>query len=671
MALFREISEKLGRGRALILLPTATSVVLLVSLATTVWTTPAYADHNSLEVVCPPPIAEGDTDHMQVRWPGYRGIGVTVFTYQSGSNTADGSDFQYYTREKMKGDSDSDTLLVPAITKQDSRAEHDETFKLGFWVSGLWHGCVVTILDDDAPTVTSLEITSRPVDGDTYRQGEGIDVTVTFDQEVEVGDHPHIILEMGAGDDQGLREAEYHSGTGSESLTFKYEVTTEDRDTDGVGVGSAVVDSDRNPVSGFGGQVFARGTDVPVDMTHPGVGDAAEHRVDGRPYVKTARITSIPESGGDAYRAGENLEVTVTFDNPVEVTGQVGMDLYVGLQEQNGAPAQRGALYQSGSGTDALVFAYTIQPGDTDTKGVKIAPGSTTTGFFGSGTITATDADVERNPTYGGTDHLPGHKVDTDPPAIVSVQIVTRPKDRQAYQAGEFVNVAVVFTENVTFRGDLQLELDIGGVGRTASLWNETGRRSFPPGWSFSDTMVFKYQVVEGDLAYDGIAFGADKLSLNGGFIRDAAGNPSAIDHEAVPADPTQKVITGPPDITPPTVFSIAVTSDPGEDDTYQAGDLIEVTVTFSEEVRVTGSPQLDLDFDGIAKGAAFSTVNQNEVVFTYRITPGDADGDGIAIGENKLIFNFGLIKDPAGNDAILTHNAVPEDARHKVAAPN
>lgn len=670
MALFKETLERQGWRRALVLLVAATSVLLLVSYLTPVWVIPANADHSDLYVVCPSPIAEGDTDHMQVRWPGYRGIGVTVFTYQSGSHTADGSDFVYYTREKMKGDSDSDTLWVPAVTKQDSVAEHDETFKIGFWVSGLWHGCLVTILDDDAPVVQSVEITSQPVDGDTYRTGETVDVTVAFDQEVEVGDDAHIILELGAGDDRSSREAEYHRGAGSTSLTFAYDVKTEDRDSDGVGVSGAVVDSDRNPVSGFGGQVFAEGTDVPVDMTHPGLVDAAGHGVDGRPYVMTALITSTPDSGGDAYRAGENLEVTVTFDNPVEVTGEVGVGLYVGLREENPEEAWRGALYQSGSGTDTLVFAYTIKPGDNDAKGVKIAPGGSTTGFFGSGTITSTDADVAQNPHYRGTGHLPGHKVDTDPPAISSLQIVTRPKDRQAYRAGEVVNVAVVFTEYVTYRGDLQLELDIGGEGRTATLWNEPDRRSFPSGSRFSDTMVFEYLVVEGDLAYDGIAIGADKLNLNEGSIEDPAGNPSAIDHDDLPADATQKVITGPPDVTPPTVSSIAITSDPGEDNTYGKGDLIEVTVTFSEEVRINGSPQLDLDFDGVTRTAAFSTSDRDEVIFTYTVTTGDTDSDGIAIGENKLVFNFGMIKDPAGNDATLTHNAVPEDPRHKVNAP-
>ena len=55
-------------------------------------------------------------------------------------------------------------------------------------------------------------------------------------------------------------------------------------------------------------------------------------------------------------------------------------------------------------------------------------------------------------------------------------------------------------------------------------------------------------------------------------------------------------------DTTAPTVSSVAVTSDTGDDEVYLdddgvygIGDKIEVTVTFSEDVTVTGSPQLEL----------------------------------------------------------------------------
>ena len=80
------------------------------------------------------------------------------------------------------------------ITKEDSQPEHDETFSTGFFDDNVWHPCVITSADDDAPEVTSVELTSVPVDGDTYRDNESIDVTVTLDQEVEVEGTPLLSL---------------------------------------------------------------------------------------------------------------------------------------------------------------------------------------------------------------------------------------------------------------------------------------------------------------------------------------------------------------------------------------------------------------------------------------------------------------------------------------------
>ena len=55
-------------------------------------------------------------------------------------------------------------------------------------------------------------------------------------------------------------------------------------------------------------------------------------------------------------------------------------------------------------------------------------------------------------------------------------------------------------------------------------------------------------------------------------------------------------------DRTQPTSSSIVITSDPGDDATYGAGDFIEVRVTLSDDVNIIGVPQLELDLDGEGK---------------------------------------------------------------------
>ena len=120
-------------------------------------------------------------------------------------------------------------------------------------------------------------------------------------------------------------------------------------------------------------------------------------------------------------------------------------------------------------------------------------------------------------------------------------------------------------------------------------------------------------------------------------------------------------------DTTALTVSYVAITSDPGDDDSYGLGDAIQVTVTFSEDVTVAGAPQLELDFDGTAKTADYSSTDGAAVVFSYTVAQDESDADGIAIGADKLSLNGGAIKDGADNAATLTHDAVAADSGHKV----
>ena len=189
----------------------------------------------------------------------------------------------------------------------------------------------------------------------------------------------------------------------------------------------------------------------------------------------------------------------------------------------------------------------------------------------------------------------------------------------------------------MTVTGTPQLELDFDGTARTAD-YSSANRAA----------VVFSYAVAP-----------------DGGTIKDAADNDATLTHDAVAADSGHKVEGS--DTTAPTVSSVAITSDPGDDDTYGLGDAVEVTVTFSEDVTVTGTPLLELDFDGTAKTASYRSTSGANVVFSYTVALGESDADGIAIGADRLSLNEGTIKDAAENDATLTHAAVAADSGHKV----
>ena len=499
---------------------------------------PAYAEHDSLYVVCPEPILEGAWDWMKVQKPDERVRYVSVFTYND-DHTADSNDYYEYHGERIKYNSEDDSVWVPVGALEDREVEHDETFSIGFWKGGVWHGCVVTIEDDDIPGITYVEITSKPESGNFYRGGESIDVTVNLDSKVEVEGTPLLSLYIGEEGGASWRGARYHSGSGTRSLLFRYQVQPQDLDHDGIFVSAAASADDGSPSHGFSGNIFAEGTDVPIHYGHPGVQGGGDQSVDGRPYVQSGRITSSPPDGWQAYRANQTIEASLRFNTDVEVEGEVTVDLRLGLDGDNWEEATRQATYLRGSGADTLVFGYTVRPGDMDSEGIQIALGIVLghheSGFGGSGTIKAKGTDVERNPFYQATGHLPGHKVDTEPPSLTGLSITSHPANDEAYDAGEVIIVEAIFEEDVTSLGDLRLELDVGGVTHEATL-------QVAPGGSFYDKLVFGYTVQEGDADADGIGISANSLKLNGGGIYDIAGNSASLSHDAVVADSGHKV---------------------------------------------------------------------------------------------------------------------------------
>ena len=119
-------------------------------------------------------------------------------------------------------------------------------------------------------------------------------------------------------------------------------------------------------------------------------------------------------------------------------------------------------------------------------------------------------------------------------------------------------------------------------------------------------------------------------------------------------------------DTTPPTVSKIEVSSDPGTDRTYAAGDEIRVTVTFSETVFVTGTPQLRLELGGGRRTADYEGGSGTAaLVFAYEVAEGESATDGVGVEADSL--SGGTIRDEARNNAELDHDGLAADSGHKV----
>ena len=95
----------------------------------------------------------------------------------------------------------------------------------------------------------------------------------------------------------------------------------------------------------------------------------------------------------------------------------------------------------------------------------------------------------------------------------------------------------------------------------------------------------------------------------------------------------------------------------------------MDVAVTFSEAVTITGSPTLKLTVGSNERMATYISGDARNALasatkyFRYTIVAGDTDANGIAIPINALTpSNTDSIKDAAGNAATITSTAVPDN---------
>ena len=346
---------------------------------------------------------------------------------------------------------------------------------------------------------------------------------------------------------------------------------------------------------------------------------------DTAPTVSGIRISSNP--GTDrTYAAGDEIRVTVTFSETVEVTGAPQLSLELG-------GGRRTATYEGGSGTAALVFAYEVAGGESDTDGVGVEAGS-----LSGGTI----RDEARNNAELDHDGLAadsGHKVDAVKPQLAATGGVVVDGAALTLTYGELLDgSSTLAASDFTVSG--------GDLARTVSNAAVSGSAvalTLDPAVEHGETGV--------------------TVSYTPGTnpIRDVAGNEA----EALSRVPVNNET---PDTTAPGVISLAISSNPGSDQAYAAEDVIEVTVSFSETVEVTGTPQVRLRVGSSNRTADYLRgTDTEELVFAYEVADGDEDTDGVSIEAGRIALNGGTIEDEADNPAELAHEAVAAQVGHKV----
>ena len=130
-----------------------------------------------------------------------------------------------------------------------------------------------------------------------------------------------------------------------------------------------------------------------------------------------------------------------------------------------------------------------------------------------------------------------------------------------------------------------------------------------------------------------------------------------------------------------PHVVAVEITSDAGDDGSYEVGDTISVKATFDQSVQVSGSPRLQMRFgvdDDTVKPKGSTLVNAvyasehstgTELVFTHTVRESDVDNDGVSVAPGSLRLNGGGIAGVASPnvDANLYNPLLTDSMDHRV----
>ncbi|MCO4753355.1 MAG: hypothetical protein KC478_02680 [Bacteriovoracaceae bacterium] len=456
------------------------------------------------------------------------------------------------------------------------------------------------------PAVDKFNVTA-PVGG-LYNDTDELNFTLTHPFILTVTGTPRLALNIGG----TTRYADYVGGDGTKTLSFTYTVQAADNDADGISFSSSSLDLNGGNVT------FNNGTAVVATELAFTAPTMTEVIVDNT----APSITSVTAPLDNTYLLDASMLFVATFDEKVYVTGQPQMQVNIGGSLVN-------VNYTGGSGTTNLAFRYTVLSTDLDMDGITLTPPL----LLNSGTIV--DSTGNNATLTFALQNAPNVYLDGDKPYILSF---TPPADK-TYVPGDTLVVSYKFTELVNVTGAPRVAIDVGGVTRYADYQSGTG----------TDTLTFSHSLNSGNEDEDGVDV-ADLIDLNGGTIKDAGGKDAFI---IFYTPRTNGAIV---DAPLPTVTSIVIPSAPA-DGYFNLGEEIFFTLTFNDEVDITGMPQLVMELTTLSPALTYIDYNSGSgstsLVMRYVVQSGDEDHDGLILNPT-LNLNSGTIKNQNGTNANL-----------------
>ena len=532
----------------------------------------------------------------------------------------------------------------------------------------------------------STRLWGIPANGQYFAPDQSVHVRFQASEAVNVPDGVGITLEFVDGDGvKHTRFAAYNSILSTDTRpVFEYEVQDGDPKADKIAIGtgfrngSVVGKTDSSKILHFYGDDNLQTWEQETGE----VTDPASYGVDGRPkvtgvdFVSNPSISQVVRSQNytwtfdDYFRKGQTIHMVMGFDQPVDVEGNVCISMRVGTSPNSG---WRGAWHEAGSGSDRIVFAYTVQTHDLDTDGAGLDSGGGSDrdsryGFCGPGKIVSAGMDTETSYGYTGFRNKATHKVDGRP-YITNSKIVSEPQEGDTYWTGEKLQFALDYSEPVDVSGEPTI--DVYFDYDEMPITEQKNRKATYESGSGTGQLVFAYEIQETDKDLDGAALSVGlgpeaDYGMKGGKVTAAGTEVEANNYFShIADDPDHKVDGSQGDRIPPEVESITLHT---TDNYYSAGETIQIDVTFSENVRINADPEegSPISLTGVVgdESEVFvylqSLSTSDTLRFGYRVEDGDNDADGISLTANAITLHGSTtLRDSSGNDADLSHDAV------------
>ena len=99
----------------------------------------------------------------------------------------------------------------------------------------------------------------------------------------------------------------------------------------------------------------------------------------------------------------------------------------------------------------------------------------------------------------------------------------------------------------------------------------------------------------------------------------------------------------------------------------FGIGDEVLFAAEYSAAVTVTGAPTLALDVGGTEKLATFKEMQGSSLIFTYTVTEGEEDHNGVSVPAGSINLNGGSIAGAGGVGADLSHDGMANQDWHRI----